>query len=149
MKKILLIIVLLTTSISASEKVNYLESLSIENYDINFNKNKYEYGINIGEEDSLNIQYELSDDSKYVSIIGNGNFNKTDNVIKININNDYEYTIHAYKSINVSYIEEENIPQELSKSKKEIVIILLITISSIIIFGFYYTLFINKTTLHI
>ena len=39
--KIILIILLLITKVNAKE-INYLESLTIENYEINFNKNVYE-----------------------------------------------------------------------------------------------------------
>lgn len=133
---------------ASEEKINYLENLTIENYDINFNKDVYNYDINIDNEDHLNISYDLSDDSAYVAIKGNGNFNNSDNLIEININNEFKYTIHAHKSINVSYTFNDEF-EYMSGIKKEIVIILIIIISSILILGFYYVVFINKTIVNI
>lgn len=126
-----------------------LNDLIIEEYDINFDTNIHEYDINIKDETHLNISYDLSNDEAYVSITGNGNFNSSDNIIKINVNNKDEYIIHAHKSMNVSLVEDTNEYKELSGIKKEIVILLIVTISCTLVFLFYYSLFINKTTLHI
>ena len=147
MKKIIILCLIFSYStIYASEEI-YLKDLRIENYDINFNKDIHEYYINIEDEDNLNIDYELSNDNGYVSIIGNGNFNNSDNIININLDND-KYIIHAYKTIKVNNIVEEE-TYELSDTKKEIVKYVIITISSIIVFCFYYVLFINKTIVNI
>ena len=146
--KILIIMLLLITRINAKE-INYLENLTIENYDINFNKNVYEYEITIEDEKELKIDYELSDEDVYVCIEGNGNFNKSHNIITININNQFYYKIHVYKTIQVSFIEEIEEPKEITPLKKEIVKIVLITISSSLVFGFYYITFINKKTISI
>ena len=126
-----------------------LNDLIIEGYDINFDTNIHEYDINIKDETHLNINYDLSNDEAYVSITGNGNFNSSDNIIKINVNNKDEYIIHAHKSMNVSLVEDTNEYKELRGIKKEIVILLIVTISCTLVFLFYYSLFINKTTLHI
>ena len=126
-----------------------LNDLIIVGYDINFDTNIHEYDINIKDETHLNINYDLSNDEAYVSITGNGNFNSSDNIMKINVNNKDEYIIHAHKSMNVSLVEDTNEYKELSGIKKEIVILLIVTISCTLVFLFYYSLFINKTTLHI
>lgn len=126
-----------------------LNDLIIEGYNINFDTNIHKYDINIKDETHLNINYDLSNDEAYVSITGNGNFNSSDNIIKINVNNKDEYIIHAHKSMNVSLVEDTNEYKELSGIKKEIVILLIVTISCTLVFLFYYSLFINKTTLHI
>ena len=126
-----------------------LNDLIIVGYDINFDTNIHEYDINIKDETHLNINYDLSNDEAYVSITGNGNFNSSDNIIKINVNNKDEDIIHAHKSMNVSLVEDTNEYKELSGIKKEIVILLIVTISCTLVFLFYYSLFINKTTLHI
>lgn len=126
-----------------------LNDLIIEGYNINFDTNIHEYDINIKDETHLNINYDLSNNEAYVSITGNGNFNSSDNIIKINVNNKDEYIIHAHKSMNVSLVEDTNEYKELSGIKKEIVILLIVTISCTLVFLFYYSLFINKTTLHI
>lgn len=131
------------------ELTSVLNDLIIEGYNINFDTNIHEYDINIKDETHLNINYDLSNDEAYVSITGNGNFNSSDNIIKINVNNKDEYIIHAHKSMNVSLVEDTNEYKELSGIKKEIVILLIVTISCTLVFLFYYSLFINKTTLHI
>lgn len=126
-----------------------LNNLTIEGYNINFDTNIHEYDINIKDETHLNINYDLSNDEAYVNVTGNGNFNTSDNIIKINVNNKDEYIIHAHKSMNVSLVEDTSEYKELSSIKKEIVILLIVTISCTLVFLFYYSLFINKTTLHI
>ena len=117
---------------------SYIKNISIDGYDIKYDRNIYEYSININNEEFLNINCELSNMDDYYSIEGNGNFNKSDNIIRIK-SNDSEYIIHAYKSIHVSKIENDNQVREFSNTKKEIVKILLITISCAFI-SFYYRL---------
>ena len=143
--KILIVICFLFMRVNASEKINYLENLVVENYEINFDKNVYEYDVVINDEDFLNIDYELSKSDIYVCVSGNGNFNKSHNIIEINVNNDFFYKINVYKTINVSYIEEDSEVEMLSPLKKEIVKLFLVTISCLLIFGFYYITFINKS----
>ena len=126
----------------------YLTKLIVDGYNINFDRDIHEYDLTIDKEDHLDIKYELSNDEAYVSIVGNGNFNKNKNIIVINVNNQEEYKINVYKTISVSSVKEEKVI-ELSGIKKEIVIVLIVTISCILVFLFYYSLFINKTTLHI
>lgn len=131
------------------EKNDFLVDLSIKNYDFSFNKDIFVYSINIDDEDSLDIEYELSNENMIVNIIGNGNFNSSKNVIKVDVmNKDYkkisEYTINVYKTIKVSSIIENDDIKEMSSIEKEIVIILLITISLLLIFGYFYLLFIKK-----
>ncbi|MBR4178430.1 MAG: hypothetical protein IKR57_03685 [Bacilli bacterium] len=127
---------------------SYIKNINIEGYNIDFDKDIHEYSIYIGDEEFLNINCELSNMDDYYSIEGNGNFNKSDNVIRIKTNND-EYVVHAYKSIKVSKIEYNEPIKEMSDTKKEIVKIIIITISCILIVLFYYILFINKTIYYI
>ena len=124
----------------------YLTNLRINNHDIIFNKDKYEYFVEIKDEDNLNIDYELSNDEAYVSIIGNGNFNKNDNVITINVNNEYNYIIHALKKIEISKTNENK--KNNIVIKKEIAKYGIITISCVLIFLFVYIMF-NKTNFYI
>ena len=94
----------------------------------------------------LDIKTELLNDSSYVEIIGNGNFNKDKNVITINIDNINTYKINVFKTLPVfkeEIIRKEEF-KELSKTKKEIVKIIIITISCSLIFLIFYLLFIKK-----
>lgn len=120
-----------------------LTSLNIEGYDINFNSNKYDYKININDEKNLNINYETIGKSD-AKIIGNGNFNKTDNLIEVICGNS-EYKIHALKSINVSKnIDNKKEYKTMSYTSKEILKVVIVIISSSILVGYFYILFIKK-----
>lgn len=120
-----------------------LTSLNIEGYDINFNSNKYDYKININDEKNLNINYETIGKSD-TKIIGNGNFNKTDNLIEVICGNS-EYKIHALKSINVSKnIDNKKEYKTMSYTSKEILKVVIVIISSSILVGYFYILFIKK-----
>ena len=124
---------------------SYLKDLSIDGYKIDFDREKYEYVIVLHDEENLVINYEPSNYDDNVKIIGNGNFNKSDNLIMIIINDKIEYKIHALKTLKVSSIQKEEF-KEISDTKKEIVKLIIITISCIIVFGFFYLLFIYRRT---
>ena len=122
-----------------NEEEVYLRSLNIIGYDINFDKDIHEYSINIDDEDSLKIEYEVSNENAYVSVSGNGNFLMSDNIITINVNNETEYVVHALKTMNVSLINNDTFDGYIIK--KEIAKYLVITISCILVFLFYYLMF--------
>lgn len=112
-----------------------LLSLNIDGYNINYNKDIYDYDITLNNENNLNIKYEVNDNTSVV-ITGNGNFNKSNNLIKIEVG-DKVYNIHAHKTIKVSYSKDREIIKEMSGTKKEIVKVLIITISCLFVFLFY------------
>ena len=112
-----------------------LLSLNIDGYNINYNKDIYDYDITLNNENNLNIKYEVNDNTSVV-ITGNGNFNKSNNLIKIKVG-DKVYNIHAHKTIKVSYSKDREIIKEMSGTKKEIVKVLIITISCSLVFLFY------------
>lgn len=112
-----------------------LLSLNIDGYNINYNKDIYDYDITLNNENNLNIKYEVNDNTSVV-ITGNGNFNKSNNLIKIEVG-DKVYNIHAHKTIKVSYSKDREIIKEMSGTKKEIVKFLIITISCSFVFLFY------------
>lgn len=112
-----------------------LLSLNIDGYNINYNKDIYDYDITLNNENNLNIKYEVNDNTSVV-ITGNGNFNKSNNLIKIEAG-DKVYNIHAHKTIKVSYSKDREIIKEMSGTKKEIVKVLIITISCSFVFLFY------------
>ncbi len=128
---------------------SYIKDIKIEGYEINFDKNIHDYNITINDESNLIINCDLSNDNDYLQILGNGNFNKSENLITIILNNETKYYIHVYKTLNVSKNLNEVEYKEMSKIKKEIVKFGLVTISCIMVMIFYYILFINKTTIHI
>ena len=75
-------------------------------------------------------------DNTTIIINGNGNFNKPNNLIEIKVG-EKTYNINAHKTIKVSYTKNNEKPKEMSETKKEIVKVLIITISSYLIFLFY------------
>ena len=126
-----------------------IENIIIKNDDINFNKNVYDYYVSVVDEDCLDIEVLLTNDQGNYEIDGNCNFDKEDNIVSIKMN-DLEYTIHVLKSIPTSIIKNEKYSvKEMSSQKKEIIILIIIIISCIIVFIYFYSLFINKTSLHI
>lgn len=132
------------------KEINEILNISIKGYNLNFDKSIHEYNLNILDEEELDIKYELSNDSSIVNISGNGNFNRTKNVIKITLDNKEEYIINVFKSINVSKVEKVNTEvKTMSYTKKEIVKFIIITISCILIFLFYKLIFISKSTLNV
>ncbi len=130
--------------------ISEILNIDIKGYNLNFNKDVHEYNLNILDEEILDINYELSNDSSKINITGNGNFNKTKNVIKITLDEKEEYIINVFKSQNVSKIEKTTTEvKTMSYTKKEIVKFIIITISCTIIFLFYKLLFISKFTLNV
>ena len=146
MKLLIIICMFFVDKIYAVENEVHLLNLNIDGYDIKFDENIYDYYIDIGDEKNLNIEYELSNDNAYVSIIGNGNFNRSENIITINVNNNKTYKVHALKTLNVSLINE--VKEERPTIKKEIAKYIIITISCISIFIFIYLMF-NKRCFYI
>lgn len=121
------------------DKNNYkdtsLLSLNIEGYNIDFNKDIYDYHITLNDEENLKINYEVNDNTTVI-INGNGNFNKPNNLVEIKVG-DKTYNINVHKTIKVSYTKNNEKPEEMSETKKEIVKLLIITISTFLIFIFY------------
>lgn len=130
--------------------ISEILNIDIKGYNLNFDKEIHEYNLNILDEEKLDINYELSNDSSKVNISGNGNFNETKNEIKIILDDKEEYTINVFKSEPVSKVEKVNTEvKPMSYIKKEIVKFIIITISCTLIFFFYKLVFISKTTLNV
>ena len=129
------------------ERESYIKDINISGYDIDFKRDVYEYYIDLNDEEHLDISYELSNLNDRVIVSRNGNFNRNTNIIEIKLD-DLVYRIIAYKSISVSYVESEEYT-EISDIKKEIVTFVIVTISCILIFCFYYITFRDKTILNI
>ena len=83
---------------------NYLESLSILNYDINFNKNKLQYTLKIRSEKELDIMTLSEDQNATIRIVGNENLKNNSQIKIIVIAEDLSeriYIINIKKSFNV------------------------------------------------
>lgn len=80
---------------------NYLESLTIKDYEINFNRDTFDYNITIGNEDSLVISPICETSSATYEIVGNTNLvDGSKIVIKVSDSegSTREYTINVKKS---------------------------------------------------
>jgi len=81
---------------------NYLSSLTVEGYDIDFDKNTYVYNIKVGSDvTSLDLTAFAEDSSATVVIIGNENFVEGNNVVTIIVTaedgSSRTYTINVEK----------------------------------------------------
>ena len=86
---------------------SYLKNITIEGYNINFNKNTYNYTLNIKDEESLKINAISESNLAKVKIVGNSNLNNN-NVIKIIVTAEDKttstYTITVNKGKEINYL---------------------------------------------
>ena len=91
-----------TYIIYATKKSNIcvIKSIKITNYDLLFDCNKYNYELQIGKEDSLNIEVIPTNKEAKINIYHNNNLNNGDIItILVNVDNiDYRYHIKVLKS---------------------------------------------------
>lgn len=83
---------------------NYLESLSVLKYDINFNKNKLQYTLKINSEKELDITTLSEDKNATIRVVGNENLKNNSKIKIIVIAEDLServYTINIKKSFNI------------------------------------------------
>jgi len=86
---------------------NYLKSLTIENYTINFNKDELKYSIKLKNEEKLNITALPEDENANVTITGNKDL-KNNSVIKITVTAEdgtkKEYKINIAKELEINHM---------------------------------------------
>ena len=95
-----------TTTIKTSKKSSntYLKTLTIEGYNIDFNKNKYKYDIKVKNDvNSLNVKYTLEDKKAKAEITGNDNLKEYGDKVKIEVTAEdltkKEYTIFIDREV--------------------------------------------------
>jgi len=91
-------------------KNNYLSELNIKNYNINFDKDKLIYNINIRDEDKLDISAICERNSSWVSIIGNKNLKDGSKILvnvidKDNVVRSYTIKVNKMFMYDLSYRE--------------------------------------------
>lgn len=88
-------------------KNNYLKSLEIENYKIDFNKETLTYKLKIKDEQSLNIKALLEDENANITIKGNNNL-KNKSIITITVTAEdktkRDYIINISKKRELNYL---------------------------------------------
>lgn len=129
------------------ESIATFKSLIIENYDINFKNDIFEYNIDVEDTSKLNIKYELDSLDSKVTIKNNGDFKSGNNNVIINIEskdgiNSNTYTVHVNKATSVFKTKE--VSKEMTYFQKEILLLIIIVISCSIVVYIFYLLFIKK-----
>ena len=114
---------------------NYIKSLIIKNYKINFDKNTLEYNIDVENEvNNLDLIVILNNNNASYEIIGNEKFKTGPNKVLIEVTaEDGEKRIYT---INVNKLKQVN-KEKNSNSSKIVIIILII----LIIIGLIYVIF--------
>ena len=118
---------------------NYINSLKIKGYDIDFDKYTYEYDVTVGSDvKSLNLDIVL--DSAYATYVvnGNENFKTGKNVVEIVVTaEDGESRTYT---INVTKKAKEQVKEE-SKEKSNVSRIVIIVLIILVIIGLIYVIF--------
>lgn len=110
---------------------NYLKSLQIENYEINFDKTKNDYEITVAKDiNELNLKVELEDSKATYKVIGADNLEKNNNKVLVEVtaeNGDKNtYTINIKREEDSNAIIEDEVTSKKKKTfklkKKHIII---------------------------
>lgn len=123
-----------------------LKRLTIEGYEIDFDKDRFDYEITIEDETSLNIDFEtLSSVSKTV-FEGNENLNSAKNIITIKvITSDNKYENNYTITVNKAKAVFNNLNNVKSKSNYNWIYIFIIIIVNVLIFSYaFYFMFIKN-----
>lgn len=115
----------------------YLKSLQIENYEIEFNKLKNSYYINVPDDiNSLNIQVELEEENATYQIIGADDLNNNQRKVKIEVTalNGEKNTYTIYAVNNKDQVVYENQEKEEKKTFEFKKIYILFVVGIVLIF---------------
>ena len=120
---------------------NYIKSLTIEGYEIDFNMYTYEYSIKVANDvKSLNMNIVLNNSNAIYYVEGNTNFKVGENTVTITVTAEdgstKTYTIKVEKekkeTKKTSDDDEEEIAEENSTSKTIIIILIILVIIGLI-----------------
>ena len=123
---------------------NNLSSLTIEGYEIDFDKNVLEYKITVGSDvTSLNISALVEDYSAWAKIEGNENFQEGENVVTITVyaqdgsTKTYRLLVNKEAEKTIVVDDEENNDESNINTEKVVIIILII----LVVIGLLYLIF--------
>lgn len=124
-----------------------LKELTIDGYEIEFDKDTLEYTINVGSDvDSLDISALVEDSKSWAKIEGNENFSEGKNEVLITVyaedgtTKTYKLTVNKAKKISSSLVVEDDDKEETTdntKTEKTIIIILIV----LVVIGLLYLIF--------
>ncbi len=144
MKKLLLFLSILFLSninvVKAAEQSAYLSSLSVENYTLSpeFDKYNNTYSVNINNEDSkINIIYETEDESAQVEILNNEFIDQDETTVYINVTNNeskqtYKIIVNKEQEQNVAALNKAALDLSVPKTYNSKVVITCIIIGWLI-----------------
>ena len=137
------------------ESNSFLKSLTVHDYKLDFQKNIFEYHIEVNNEDRLIIDYETFNPKEVVKVSGDVILNKENNVINLKVisedkKNTSNYKIYAYKKqekeekkkVKISIFDNENFTDDDLRFIRDIIIFIEIVI---IILLFYFIVIKKKT----
>lgn len=129
---------IIATVVSLSSD-SFINSLEIEDYEIDFKKEKYNYNISVPYDvKSLNFKIVLSDSDASYEILGNKNFKVGNNAVSIVVTAlDGSTTTYTVNVTREKEIEKENVEEKTSNSSRVVIIILII----LVIIGLVYVIF--------
>lgn len=115
---------------------NYIDSLEIKGYEIDFNRDILEYNIKVDNDvEKLDFEITLSDRDSYYLIEGNRKFKVGDNKVVIMVTSEdgsnRNYVINVYKSGDMLE-EAETIGKEVDSSKNIIILLMILIIIGLI-----------------
>ncbi len=122
---------------------NYIKSLSIEGYEIDFDMYTYEYAITVKNSvNSLDLNVVLNDDNASFYVEGNSDFKVGENTVNIVVKSESgstrTYTIKVNKEkAKSSTTKDSSEEEETSSSSKTVIIILIV----LVIIGLIYVIF--------
>jgi len=117
---------------------NYLESLEVEGYEIEFDKNTNEYTITVKNDvNSLEIKALAEDYRARVEITGNNDFKEGENVVTITVTAENGNT-REYKLVVEKEDQKAVVTEESSNTAEKVVIIILIIL---VVLGLLYLIF--------
>ena len=117
---------------------NYLESLEVEGYELDFDKNTNEYKITVKNDvNSLDISAIAEDYRARVEITGNNDFKEGENVVTITVTAENGNT-REYKLVVEKEEKKAVVVEETSNTAEKIVIIVLIIL---VVLGLLYLIF--------
>ena len=120
---------------------NYISSLEIDGYDIDFDMYTYEYNISVGSDvDSLDLSIVLNDSSASYVVNGNSDFSEGSNTVEIVVTasdgTERTYTINVDKEASQD-VSDDTEEEESSNISRTVIIILIV----LVIIGLIYVIF--------
>lgn len=118
---------------------NYLKSLSVDGYEIDFDKNTDEYRITVRNDvTSLDISAMAEDYRSRVEITGNEEFEEGENTVIITVTAE-DGSVKEYKLIVEKEAKKQITPEENNSNNVERIIIIILIV--LVVFGLLYLIF--------